>query len=130
MSHHNETESPGITLTAAAQTATARYRKESPERAAQDLRLYLDGKGCDGFYYGVTFDQATAEDLTFESLGVKVLVDPQTYRFVQGVTIDWVDDDRGQGYLVENPNGNKFRGKFFKRKAWQEALRNNQENPF
>lgn len=86
------------------------------------LRLYIEGKGCDGFYYGVTFDRPTPDDVTFPQDGVDVVVDRQSLRFLLGATIDWVDDERGRGFLVDNPGHKRYRGKFYKRQAWQAAL--------
>ncbi|SME89588.1 HesB/IscA family protein [Pseudobacteriovorax antillogorgiicola] len=86
------------------------------------LRLYLEGKGCDGFYYGVTFDEKTEQDLEFPQENLLVICDPDTLEFCSGSTITWVDDERGRGFLVENPQHRKFRGKFYKRQAWQDKL--------
>ena len=99
--------------------------EENPEWAGRPLRLYLEGKGCDGFYYGVCFDKEAPGDTQFpQGSGgrVRLLVDPETLQFVRGSEIIWVDDERGAGFLVENPNHRKFRGKFFRRKNWKERL--------
>src|SRR6478735_2621422 len=102
------------------QQHTSRYR-DLP------LRLYLDGKGCDGFYYGVTFDRKSPDDLTFpQEGGLLLIIDPPAFEFCQGSTIEWIDDERGTGFVVENPHQWKFRGKFFKRKAWIEKLQGGQ----
>lgn len=86
------------------------------------LRLYLEGKGCDGFYYGVAFDQPSPVDLHFPQGGIDLIVDPDTIEFVSGATIDWIDDDRGQGFLVHNPRHKEFRGKFYRKSVWQKRL--------
>ena len=87
------------------------------------LRLYLEGKGCDGFTYGVAFDPAGKSDHVFpQDLGLQVTVDTQTFPYVQGATITWVDDERGRGFLVDNPRHRKFRGKFYRRKNWEQKL--------
>lgn len=84
------------------------------------LRLYIDGKGCEGFHYGVTFDDRRADDLSFPVSGkLEIAVDPETYSYTRGSTISWVDDERGMGFLVDNPRHKYFRGKFFKRPNWQ-----------
>lgn len=86
------------------------------------MRLYIEGKGCDGFYYGVNFDKPEADDLLFEVDGLACIVDPRTYLFCKGSTIDWVDDERGKGFLVENPKEKNFRGKFYKKSTWRTKL--------
>ncbi len=112
-----------IMLTPAALQAAIKYQEDVPEYRDLDLRLYLSGKGCDGFDYGVTFSTAESDDAIFTtSSGLKIIVDPKTLPFVRGSTIEWVDDERGRGFLVENPRHKKFRGKFYKRANWQERL--------
>ena len=110
-------------------TPEATYRALAlNEKDVVVLRLYLEGKGCDGFFYGVCLDQNQEDDLVFshsyksESRKVDIVVDPKTWEFVQGSTIDWVDDSRGQGFLVTNPSHRAYRGKFFKREVWQRKL--------
>ncbi len=103
--------------------AQARHLLETTETYRNlPLRLYIEGKGCDGFYYGVNFDPAEADDLHFEVEGLSCIVDPRTYLFCKGSTIDWVDDERGQGFLVENPKEKNFRGKFYKKSTWRTRL--------
>lgn len=114
-----------IHLTSTAVAAALRLRTEKLEFSGLSLRIYLAGKGCDGFEYGVTFDAAAAGDHHFPrgpEAELDVIVDTPTLEFVDGSTIDWVDDARGQGFLVENPNSRRFRGKFYKRKAWLDRL--------
>ena len=124
-----DAESKNIVLTSAAQHAVKIFQAENQDFAGKELRLYLDGKGCDGFYYGVTFDNAESNDLRFEQRDeatqqkiIDVVVDPDTLQFVEGSIIDWNEDERGRGFLVENPNQRAFRGKFFKRESWKEKL--------
>lgn len=114
-----------VTLTTKAIDAARRLRDENPEWATLDLRVYLSGKGCDGFDYGVTFDSRHETDVVETFGDVTTIVDAETVKFVRGSTIDWVDDERGRGFLVENPNHKKFRGKFFRRKNWEDRLLSN-----
>lgn len=86
------------------------------------LRLYIEGKGCDGFYYGVNFDKAEPDDLHFDVDGLACIIDPRAYLFCKGSSIDWVDDERGKGFLVENPKEKNFRGKFYKKSTWRTRL--------
>lgn len=97
-----------------------------PENSTKILRLYLDGKGCDGFYYGIAFDEALPEDHVFheelDGFALALHIDPDTLQFVEGSSISWIDDERGQGFLVDNPKQRQFRGKFYKKKAWMEKF--------
>src|SRR5690606_9834646 len=88
-----------VSLSPKAVEATRLYQQEDPSRLGKSLRLYLDGKGCDGFYYGVSFDEPADGDLHFVQDGIDIIVDPDTLEFVVGSEIDWVNDERGRGYL-------------------------------
>ena len=110
-----------IRLTAAA-LAQARIMAADPERAGMALRYYVEGKGCDGFFYGVAFDKPAARDMTYDQDGLAMLVCPESLRFMYGSSVEWVDDERGRGFLVTNPNHRRFRGKFFKKSAWMEKF--------
>ncbi len=111
-----------FTLTDAA-LLKARVLKENTE-AYHDLplRLYIEGKGCDGFYYGVSFDAKEAGDLEFEFEGLRCIIDERAHIFCKGSKVDWIDDERGQGFLVENPKEKNFRGKFYKKSTWRTRL--------
>jgi len=118
----NSETSALISLSTGAQEAALTLAQQNPQFSGKPLRLYLDGKGCDGFYYGVTFDDATDEDIHIQQGQIDIIVDPKTLEFVKGSIINWIDDERGRGFLVENPRHRKFRGKFYKKKAWQDRL--------
>lgn len=104
------------------------FQRNQLEFQGKCLRLYLEGKGCDGFFYGVTFDDPSEDDFRFPQVSedgtfkIDIVVDPDTFQFVEGSAVDWVDDERGRGFIVENPRQKAFRGKFFKRESWREKL--------
>ncbi|MEZ4740967.1 MAG: iron-sulfur cluster assembly accessory protein [Bdellovibrionota bacterium] len=99
-----------------------RLQKENVDWSHLPLRIYMDGKGCSGFLYGISFDESTDEDILIEQDEFKIVIDPKTIKFVKGSVVNWVDDERGTGFLVDNPNHKNFRGKFFRREGWQERL--------
>jgi len=110
-----------VTMSSEAIDQAFKLQCETKEYQDLNLRLYIEGKGCDGFYYGVSFDTKSSEDICFNvSETIELVVDPESFQFCKGAHIEWVDDERGRGFLVNNPNQKKFRGKFYKRKAWQE----------
>jgi iron-sulfur cluster insertion protein len=113
--------SPPVILSPEALTEAERLAQE-PAHQGQALRIYIDGKGCDGFYYGVAFDQTGARDVAFQQGSLTLVVDPDSLQFLEGSTVAWVDDERGRGFLVENPRHRQFRGKFYKKSAWVERL--------
>ncbi len=119
-----------INLTPSTLEQVRKLKQEVADYKSKSLRLYIEGKNCDGFSYGVTFDKLRDGDKVLDIEGCEVLVDGDAYIFLKGSTIEWVDDERGQGFDVQNPNQSKFRGKFFKRKVWQDYLekRNSKES--
>jgi iron-sulfur cluster assembly accessory protein len=69
------------------------------------LRVFISGQGCGGFQYGMGLENKPTEtDTVFESEGLKVIIDQGSMQFMDGVTINYIDDERGKGFLVENPN--------------------------
>jgi len=78
----------------------------------EGLRVFVAGGGCSGLSYGMEIaDQpATAEDQVFESGGVKVIVDTQSYEHLKGASIDFDDSLQGGGFRINNPNAVKSCG--------------------
>jgi iron-sulfur cluster assembly accessory protein len=113
---------PPVTLTPEALSEAERLATTEPLYHGRPLRIYLEGKGCDGFYYGVAFDELLPGDATFAQGALRLVIDADSLPFLEGSTVTWVDDERGRGFLVDNPQHRRFRGKFFKKKAWQARL--------
>lgn len=115
--------SASINLTEAAIQSAKQLAATNQDFFGKNLRLYLAGKGCDGFDYGVTFDEWQEGDHVIDVADdLKLLCDARTIEFVDGTSIDWVDDERGQGFLINNPSHRKFRGKFYKKEIWRKKL--------
>jgi iron-sulfur cluster assembly protein len=68
------------------------------------LRVGVRGGGCSGFQYQLAFDEERANDVVFESHGLKLLVDSESLPFVRGSTIDYEESLQGAGFKVNNPN--------------------------
>jgi len=80
--------------------------------AFQGIRVFVAGGGCSGLSYGMQIadEAATADDLVFESGGVKVIVDVQSHQFLTGASIDFDDSLQGGGFKINNPNAVKSCG--------------------
>lgn len=69
------------------------------------LRLFVSGKSCSGYQYGMSLDDAIAEtDISFVTDGIKMVVDNASIEYLKGATLDFIDDERGKGFMVDNPN--------------------------
>lgn len=75
------------------------------------LRLGILGGGCSGLSYQFKFDRKPrATDKVFQYDGVNVFVDPKSYVFLDGMTLDWKDSLIHSGFVFENPNAKRSCG--------------------
>ena len=69
------------------------------------LRLGVRTTGCSGLAYQLEYvDEALAEDVMFESLGVKVFVDPKSLAYLDGTELDYAREGLNEGFKFQNPN--------------------------
>jgi len=73
-------------------------------KAAQALRVAVEGGGCSGFQYEITLDKADADDLILEGAGQKVVIDAVSLPFLSNAVIDFSDELIGARFVIENPN--------------------------
>jgi iron-sulfur cluster assembly accessory protein len=90
-----------LTSRAANQVRTMRSGSETP---GGRLRLFVENGGCSGMQYGMSFDEPKAEDASFESEGVAIVVDPKSLEHLDGTTVDFDDGLHGKGFEIRNPN--------------------------
>lgn len=69
------------------------------------LRVFVAGGGCSGFQYGFTFDEEIQEgDTEIDKNGVKLLIDPMSFQYLQGAEIDYKENLEGAQFVIRNPN--------------------------
>jgi iron-sulfur cluster assembly protein len=72
------------------------------------LRVGIRGGGCTGFSYLFEWSDTDprAEDkvLEFEEGAVKVFIDPKSYLFLDGSTLDYATSMMARGFKWTNPN--------------------------
>jgi iron-sulfur cluster assembly protein len=70
------------------------------------LRVYVAGGGCCGVNFGMALDNNFRDvDTTFETNGVKVVVDEVSIDYLRDATVDFVNDPQhGAGFAVHSPN--------------------------
>jgi iron-sulfur cluster assembly accessory protein len=81
-----------------------RTMQADADNAATRLRLFIENGGCSGMQYGMSFDGAKADDATFDSEGVAIVVDPKSLEHLDGTTVDFDDGLHGKGFEIKNPN--------------------------
>ena len=93
---------------------------ELTERAAQEiktiigdqtlpettcLRVGVKGGGCSGFSYLLDLtEQQRDSDEVFDQNEIKIVCDPKSYLYLNGITIDFKDEIMGRGFVFNNPN--------------------------
>ena len=94
-------------------SAVAKVRAliEEEENPELKLRVFVTGGGCSGFQYGFSFDESQdEEDTVIERDGVSLLVDPMSYQYLVGATIDYQEGLQGSQFVVQNPNASSTCG--------------------
>ena len=95
---------PLLSLTDAAVEKVKFFATTMPDSADKPLRIFVQGGGCSGFQYGFQFDEKKDGDNVIEQSGITVLVDPQSVQYLKDSVVNYVEDFRGAGFAVENPN--------------------------
>ena len=95
--------------------AVARIRsamaKEGISPAEGGLRLGVMGGGCSGLSYSIQFDTRPRErDRIYEFDGVRVFVDPKSFLYLHGMTLDYEETLMRQGFNFINPNSSRSCG--------------------
>ena len=81
----------------------------SPEEGG--LRLGVKGGGCSGLSYAIGFDAHPRErDRIFTFNGVRVFIDPKSFVYLHGMTLDYEETLIRQGFNFINPNSTKSCG--------------------
>lgn len=69
------------------------------------LRVGVKTSGCSGMAYKLEFaDALAADDLTWDSFGVKVIVDEKSLPYIDGTELDFVKEGLQSGFKFKNPN--------------------------
>ncbi|NKB87840.1 MAG: iron-sulfur cluster assembly accessory protein [Acidobacteria bacterium] len=98
-------ESQGtVTLTDKAVEKVQEFASMHPEAEGKQLRISIQGGSKASYEYGFTFDEGGASDQRLEQGSIEVLVDPFSLMYMTGSVVDFVDDLRGSGFVVDNPN--------------------------
>ena len=67
------------------------------------IRMFLAAIDSTGASYGLALGDEEEGDSVFESRGVKVYMSPKDAELLGETIIDFVDDDRGTGFIIRGP---------------------------
>jgi len=69
------------------------------------LRVGVQGGGCSGLTYAMRLDtQPRSRDKVFEENGARLFVDPKSYIYLDGSTLEYATSLVGRGFKFVNPN--------------------------
>ena len=86
-------------------TAAERVRTYLDKDGGIGLRLGVKKMGCSGWAYTVQLAEGIeADDMVFDTDGVKVVVSRESLGFLDGSEIDYVSEGLGKTFQFKNPN--------------------------
>jgi len=103
----------GTTLISVTPLAAEQVKAVLSERDRPDavLRIFIAGKTCSGFSYGMTLaDGPDDDDILIEEQGVRFIVDNVSAPFLSGAQVDFIDTLTHRGFTIVNPNASSGGG--------------------
>jgi iron-sulfur cluster assembly protein len=74
------------------------------------LRIGVKGGGCSGFSYVLGFDLPQESDDSFDSNGIRVVMNKAHAIYLLGMEIDFVNGLNNRGFTFNNPNASSTCG--------------------
>lgn len=101
-----------ITLTERAAAEVMRTQTDQAPGESTFLRIGVAAGGCSGFSYDLYFDENFNDeaDTKSEQHGVTVVVDKKSALYLDGTTLDYLEDLNRRGFFFDNPNAQKSCG--------------------
>jgi iron-sulfur cluster assembly protein len=91
--------------------AAKHFAAQLAKQRAVAVRLEVKAAGCSGFGYRIhPADVIRDDDQVFESHGVRIVVDAASLPYVQGTTLDVVDEGLARRVRFDNPNARQSCG--------------------
>ncbi|MEK6808522.1 MAG: iron-sulfur cluster assembly accessory protein, partial [Nanoarchaeota archaeon] len=104
-------ESQGVTITEKGVEKVKELMKKENKTDDHGLRIEVLPGGCAGMSYDMSFDNKEREgDKLFIQDGLKIFVDKDSLKFLNGLRVDYVDSLQGSGFKIDNPNATKSCG--------------------
>jgi iron-sulfur cluster assembly protein len=88
--------------------ALQRIRQILAKDGGAGLRLAVQGGGCSGLSYLFKLEtKERASDHVFGSGDAKLLIDPKSFVYMDGLTLDYKESLIQSGFVIDNPNAQK-----------------------
>ncbi|WNY24412.1 Iron-sulfur cluster insertion protein ErpA [Methanimicrococcus hongohii] len=92
-----------VTITDAAVAALNDVLEEQNKKDHY-LRVFIAGIGCSGPSFGLALeDKVNETDKTTEVGATKVIYDVELEKTVENLVIDYIDNEMGTGFVIEDP---------------------------
>ena len=92
-----------ISITESAAERVSSYLRKRGQGVG--LRLGVKSTGCSGYSYVINYaDCVGDEDVVFEDRGVKIVVDPEALKLIDGTEVDFVKNGLNEAFSFKNPN--------------------------
>ena len=92
-----------ISLTESAAERVHQYLETRGEGIG--LRLGITATGCSGYSYLINFaDEIKADDIVFEDRGIKIVVDAEALKLIDGTEVDFAKNGLNEAFSFKNPN--------------------------
>ena len=92
-----------ISLTESAAKRVSSYLEKRGEGIG--LRVGVKPTGCSGYSYVINYaDEVAGDDVVFEDRGVKIVVDAEALRLIDGTEVDFVKSGLNEAFSFKNPN--------------------------
>ena len=103
---------PPPSKTIITERALAQIRSLQPGGSnPSDIRLIVQGGGCAGMTYKVVFNSDhLRRDRILRFDGLSFLVDPKSFIYLHGMTLDYMDQATQKGFIVINSDASKSCG--------------------
>lgn len=91
-----------IQLSPAATSEIQRLKLKQPQKVL--FRLAIRQGGCSGWFYDMSFDQTVKTgDRVFDLSAIQLVVDAESLKYINGLTVDYSEDLMGGGFRFHNP---------------------------
>ncbi|HEY9641804.1 MAG TPA: iron-sulfur cluster assembly accessory protein [Coleofasciculaceae cyanobacterium] len=92
-----------VSLSPAAIAEVNRIKSKHPADAL--FRLGVQAGGCGGWYYTLSLEEnANSSDRLFNCDGIQIVIDADSWPYLNGLTLDYTEDLMGGGFRFTNPN--------------------------
>ena len=92
-----------ISITESAAERVSSYLRKRGQGVG--LRLGVKATGCSGYSYVINYAESVdGEDVVFEDRGVKIVVDPEALKLIDGTEVDFVKNGLNEAFSFRNPN--------------------------